>query len=342
MRAAVLTDTETLELRSRERPSPAPEEVLVAVREVGICGSDVHYWRHGRIGEYVVEAPLVLGHEVAGEVVETGEAVTGLAAGDRVALEPGVPCRRCEHCAAGRYNRCPDVRFMATPPHDGALAEYVAWPADFAARLPESVSTREGALCEPLSVGVHAARRGGVGIGDSVLVTGCGPVGLLAADAARAAGATEVVVSDVVATKLSRARDRGADLVVDAAAEDVPATVRDHTDGGVDVAVEASGTRAGIETAFAAVRRGGDVVLVGLPGEDGTVPVDILSLVDDELDVHGSFRYANTYPAAVSLFAGETVDGGGLVDETFPLDAVGDAFRRAAAPETVKVVVSLA
>jgi L-iditol 2-dehydrogenase len=231
---------------------------------------------------------------------------------------------------------------MATPPHDGALAEYVAWPADFVSRLPDAVSTREGALCEPLSVGVHAARRGGVGLGDSVLVTGCGPIGLLAADAARAAGATDVVVSDVVASKLDRARERGTDLAVDASVEAVPETVRDHTGGGVDVAVEASGSPAGIETAVASVRRGGDVVLVGLPGGDGTVPVDVLSLVDDELDVHGSFRYANTYPAAVSLFADGTVDGESLVDETFPLGSVDEAFGRAAAPETAKVVVSVA
>lgn len=177
MRAAVLTDTERFELRDRDRPTPASDEVLVAVRDVGICGSDVHYYERGRIGDHVATDPLILGHESAGVVVEVGADVDSHEPGDRVAMEPGVPCRRCEQCKRGEYHLCPDVEFMATLPDDGAFTEYVAWPADYAYALPDSVSTLEGALCEPLSVGIHACRRADVGVGDSVLVTGAGPIG---------------------------------------------------------------------------------------------------------------------------------------------------------------------
>ena len=341
MRAAVLRKPGEFEIEERSRPTPGVDEVLVAVRDVGICGSDVHYYEHGRIGDYVVEEPLVLGHESAGEVVEAGDAVEGFAPGDRVTLEPGVPCRRCAHCRRGDYHLCESVTFMATPPHDGAFAEYVAWPADFVYSLPESVSLREGALCEPLSVGIHACRRGGVGTGDTVLVTGAGPIGLLAMEAARAAGATDVLVTDVVADKLSFAADRGADRVVDVTEEDLAAAVGEYTGGvGADVVIEASGAAPSIRSTLDGVRRGGTVVLVGLASED-EIPLDVVDVIDNEVDVHGSFRYENTYPAAVDLLADGTVDVDGLIDFEEPLDGIEDAFRRSMRPETVKGMISV-
>jgi L-iditol 2-dehydrogenase len=341
MRAVVLREPERFETERRARPTPGDDEVLVAVRDVGICGSDIHYYEHGRIGDYVVEEPLVLGHESAGEVVEVGAGVEGIEAGDRVALEPGVPCRRCAHCKRGEYHLCESVTFMATPPHDGAFAEYVAWPADFAYRLPENVSTREGALCEPLSVGIHACRRGDVGTGNSVLVTGAGPIGLMTMEAARAAGATDVLVTDVVERKLSLAADRGADRTVDVTEEDLEEAAADHTDGvGVDVVVEASGAKPSIESALDAVRRGGTVVLVGLASE-AEVPLDVLEIIDNELDVHGSFRYENTYRAAVDLIADGVVDVEGMVDFESPLEELDSAFRRAMEPDVVKGMVSV-
>ncbi|WP_435178331.1 NAD(P)-dependent alcohol dehydrogenase [Halorussus sp. AFM4] len=339
MRTAVLTEPGRFEIEDRPRPDPGPDEVVVAVGEVGICGSDLHYYERGRIGDYVVEESLVLGHESAGEVVGVGDAVSDLEAGDRVALEPGVPCRRCERCKRGEYNLCPDVTFMATPPDDGAFAEYVAWPTDFAHRLPDEVSIREGALCEPLSVGLHAARRGEVGAGDSVLVTGAGPIGLLAMAAARAAGATTVVVADVVEAKRRRATERGADAVVDPGEEDLAEAVRAETDGeGVDVVIEASGAESAIRGSLDAVRRGGTVVFVGLPTE-AAIPLDVGDIVDSELDVRGSFRYRNAYPAAIDLVADGAVDLAGIVDFAADLADVDDAFRRAADPETVKGMV---
>ncbi|GGO00910.1 MULTISPECIES: NAD(P)-dependent alcohol dehydrogenase [Haloarcula] len=340
MRTAVLVEPTEFELQDRSEPSPGPDDVLVAIRDVGICGSDVHYYEHGRIGDYVVEDPLVLGHESAGEVVAVGENVTGLEAGDRVALEPGVPCRRCAHCKRGDYHLCEDVTFMATPPHDGAFAEYVSWPADFAYELPDSVSTAEGALCEPLSVGIHACRRGDVGTGDTVLVTGAGPIGLLVMEAARAAGATDVIVTDVVAEKLSLAAERGADVTVDVTETDLESAVEEYTDGvGADVVVEASGAEPSIRSTLDAVRRGGTVVLVGL-ADEATVPFDVLEVIDNEIDVHGSFRYKNTYDAAVDLLADGVVDVAGIIDFESSLDAIDDAFQRAMEPAVVKGMIT--
>ena len=341
MRTAVLVEPTAFELTDRPRPEPAPDEVLVAVRDVGICGSDVHYYEHGRIGDYVVENPLVLGHESAGEVVAVGDAVTHLAAGDRVALEPGVPCRRCAHCKRGDYHLCEEVTFMATPPHDGAFTEYVSWPADFAYRLPGSVSTTEGALCEPLSVGIHAVRRGDVETGDTVVVTGAGPIGLLVMEAARAAGATDVVLTDVVPEKLAFAAERGADLTVDVSETDLEAAVDDYTDGvGADVVVEASGAAPSIESTFDVVRRGGSVVLVGLASE-ATIPIDVFDIIDNELDVHGSFRYKNTYDAAVDLLADGVVDVEGIVDFEAPLSDIDAAFQRSMEADVVKGIIKV-
>ncbi|WP_458189585.1 NAD(P)-dependent alcohol dehydrogenase [Haladaptatus sp. NG-WS-4] len=341
MKVAVLDEPGRLRIEDRDRPTPGADEVLVAVREVGICGSDVHYYEHGRIGEYVVESPLVLGHESAGEVVDVGRGVTDIGPGDRVALEPGVPCRRCAHCKRGEYNLCPDVTFMATPPDDGAFAEYVAWPADFAYRMPESVSLREGALCEPLSVGIHAAHRGNVGVGDSVLVTGCGPIGLLAMEAVRAAGATTVFVSDVVPEKLQLAESRGADAAIDVRERDLSEAIAGLTGGdGVDVVVEASGAEPAIRSTVDAVRRGGTIVLVGL-AQDGEIPLETGDIIDDELDVHGSFRYRNTYPAAVDLLADGVVDVEGIVDFERSVDDIGEAFEQARTERTVKGMITV-
>ncbi|WP_440006410.1 NAD(P)-dependent alcohol dehydrogenase [Halomicrococcus sp. SG-WS-1] len=340
MRTAALTDVEEFEIRERERPTPEPDEVLVEVRDVGICGSDVHYFEHGRIGDYVVDYPLVLGHESAGVVAEVGDDVDELAPGDRVTLEPGVPCRHCAHCKRGDYHLCEDVVFMATPPHDGAFAEHVAWPADFAYELPDSVSTREGALCEPLSVGIHACRRGNVGVGDTVLVTGAGPIGLLVAEAARAAGATDVLVTDVVAEKLAFAEEGGVDRAIDVTEEDLATVVDEYTDGvGADVVVEASGAEPSIRSTLDGVRRGGTVVFVGLASE-AEVPLDVVEIIDNELDVHGSFRYANTYDAAVDLLADDEVDVERIIDFESPLEDVDAAFRRSMEPEVVKGMIT--
>ena len=196
-RVAVMTRPGELVLEERPVPEPGPREVQVEISSVGVCGSDVHWFEHGRIGTKVVTGPLVLGHESAGRVTAVGSNVTKHAVGDRVTLEPGVPCGRCRECRHGRYNLCPDVVFFATPPYDGAFADFVTIHEDFAFALPDELSDDVGALMEPLSVGIWACRKAGVSAGDRVLVTGAGPIGLIAMQVALAFGATQVEISDL-------------------------------------------------------------------------------------------------------------------------------------------------
>lgn len=340
MQAAVMTDIETLEFEDRARPSPDADEVLVRITDVGICGSDLHYYEEGRIGDFVVDSPIILGHECAGEVAEVGSDVTSVESGARVAIEPGVPCRMCEFCKRGAYHLCPDIVFMATPPDDGAFVEYVLWPADFVYELPENVSSVAGALGEPLSVGIHACRRAEVELDDTVLVTGAGPIGMLALEVARAAGAGDVYVSDVVPSKLDRAADRGAADTFDVRERDLAEAVASATDGsGIDVVIEASGAEPVYGSILDAVRRGGTVTCVGLP-EVSTIPIDITKAAVKEVDLYGSFRYSNTYREAVDLLRRGEVDLEGIVDQEFPFEELETALDEARDPELVKTMIS--
>jgi L-iditol 2-dehydrogenase len=317
VKAAVLHAPGDVRIEERDRPTPGPREVLVQITAVGVCGSDVHYYEHGRIGPYVVEAPLILGHESAGHVVELGEGATKHAAGDRVTLEPGVPCGRCRECRAGRYNLCADVVFFATPPIDGAFAEFVPIHEDFAFALPDSLSDEEGALMEPLSVGIWACRKAGVSAGDRVLVTGAGPIGILAAQCALAFGATEVSVSDVNEQRLEVARRTGATRTL---------TPQDGLDLEVDALIECSGHPGAMMDGIKALRPAGVAVLVGMgPEEEGTLPLSLIQ--GRELWVTGTFRYANTYPAAIALAASGKVDLKSIITGHYGLDDAEAALK---------------
>src|SRR5919206_1428910 len=228
--ASVLYAPHDIRTEERPMPRPGPKEVLVEIKAVGVCGSDVHYYEHGRIGPYVVREPLILGHESSGVVVGLGSEVTKHQVGERVALEPGVPCGACRECRAGRYNLCPDVRFFATPPIDGAFTNFVTIHEDFAFALPDTLSDDAGALIEPLSVGIWACRKAGLRGGEHVLVTGAGPIGLLAMQAALALGATRATIADVNPHRLELARRTGADRTVDLRSEP-PAKADVEADG---------------------------------------------------------------------------------------------------------------
>ncbi|OZM70459.1 NAD(P)-dependent alcohol dehydrogenase [Amycolatopsis antarctica] len=328
MRVSVLRGVHDLVLEERPVPVPGPREALIRVTAVGTCGSDVHYYEHGRIGDFVVEQPLVLGHEPAGVVVATGAGATLHEPGTRVALEPGVPCSTCSQCRLGRYNLCPRMRFFGTPPVDGAFCEYVVLREDFAHPIPDALGDEEGALLEPLSVGVWACGKARVRPGSRVLVTGAGPIGLVAAQCARAFGASEVVVTDVNADRLAVATEIGATDVVDVSARDLAGTGYEP-----DVLLECSGVAAATGDAIRQVARAGRVVLVGMGGDELTLPLSHVQ--GRELEVTGTFRYASTWPAAIDLAASGAVDLGRLVTHRFALDEVEQALTVAARDSTV-------
>jgi L-iditol 2-dehydrogenase len=332
MRASVLHGPGRVVVEERPVPEPGPGEVLVQVGSVGICGSDVHYYRHGRIAEYVVREPLILGHEAGGRVVGIGVDVDPARMGQRVALEPGVPCRVCRECKAGRYNLCADVRFFATPPVDGTFAEYVTLEADFAHPVPDSLSDDAAGLIEPLAVAVWACAKAGVGAGSRVLLSGAGPIGLMTVQVARALGATEIVISDVAPARLDAATRFGATRTLDARTENA-------SDLGieVDAYIDCSGAAPAIQPGIKAVRPAGRVVLVGMGADEITIPVGLVQ--GRELTITGTFRYANTYPTAIALAAAGLIDLDGMVTAHYTLDEAEAALSQDKDPNTMKVIV---
>lgn len=348
MRAAVLTKEKTFTMESREIPSPGPGEVVVRVRNVGICGSDVHYWAHGKCGAFIVKGPLVLGHESSGEVIrvhpDDESNQKGVRVGDRVALEPGVPCRHCQSCRGGRYNLCKDVRFHATPPIDGTLCQYVVHPADFCFPLPQNVSLEEGALIEPLSVALHACDRAQVSLGSQVLITGAGPIGLVCVLAARAAGATRIIITDVVEDRLRVARELGATHTLSATRQDLVQAIKDACGNGegADVTMDASGAEPAIRAGMQATRPGGKYVSIGRGAKD-LVSIPLFEVMDKEIDILGVFRYRNTYGKAVSLLAEKRINVMPLITHRFSLENVLEAFETAAEGRdgAIKVMLSI-
>lgn len=327
-RAAVLHAPHDVRIEEREVPRPVPGEVLVRVGATGICGSDVHYYEHGRIGDFVVQSPMVIGHESAGTVVAVGEGVDPARVDELVALEPGVPCRRCEQCLAGRYNLCPEVVFFATPPVDGSIADLVTLDAQFAHPVPEGLGLEQAALAEPVSVGLWAARAAQIGAGDRVLVTGAGPVGLLAAQVARALGAGPVTVTDLDDARLDVAGRLG--LGVERA--------DDAGQAEVDVLLECSGAAAALRGGMPRLARAGRVVLVGMGADE--VSIDVPLVQTRELTLTGTFRYANTYPTALALIASGRVDVEAVISHRFPMEETEAALTLARRePGSLKAVV---
>jgi len=329
-RAAVLHAPGDVRIEDRPMPEPGPLDVLVEIAAVGVCGSDVHYYEHGRIATRVVRAPHVLGHESAGRVVATGERVTKHTPGDRVTLEPGLPCGSCRECRHGRYNLCRDVQFLGAPPTDGAFTRYIAMHEDLAHALPDGLSDEAGALMEPLSVALWACEKAGVSAGERVLVTGAGPIGQLSAQVARARGAAEIVVTDVNAHRLALTLETGATRV-QRAGEPL---------GEADALIECSGHPQALRDGIAALRPGGTAVLVGMGGgDDAAIPLSLLQ--GRELWLTGTFRYANTYPAAIALAAAGQVDLEAIVTGHFALDEVDAALRAGREdPQSVKPIVT--
>ncbi|KAM4746803.1 sorbitol dehydrogenase [Rhinophrynus dorsalis] len=329
-----------LRLENRPIPEPGPNEVLLKMHSVGICGSDVHYWQHGRIGDFIVKKPMVLGHEASGTVVKVGASVSHLKPGDRVAIEPGVPRETDEFCKIGRYNLSPTIFFCATPPDDGNLCRYYTHNANFCYKLPDNVTFEEGALIEPLSVGIHACRRAGVTLGSKVFICGAGPIGLVSLLVAKMMGASQVVISDLSSTRLEKAKEVGADFVLQVTNETPEKTalkVEELLGCMPEITIECTGAESCIQTGIYATRSGGTLILVGLG--PAMVNIPIVNAAVREVDIRGIFRYCNTWPMAIAMLSSKRVNVSPLVTHRFPLEKALEAFETTKKGLGVKVML---
>lgn len=341
----ILNKPNDVEIVNRELPKlSSPHDVLVDVRFTGICGSDVHYWAHGAIGAFIVKEPMVLGHESAGIVHAVGDKVTDLKPGDRVAMEPGIPCRRCNRCKEGRYNLCKDVQFAATPPVHGTLCRYYTLPSDFCQKLPDHVTLEEGALIEPLSVAVHVVRLANVQPGDKVVVYGAGPVGLLCLAVAKAYGASSTVVVDVNQTRADFAKTYAATHAFLPAKGETPLESSTRLQAecglgdGADVAIDASGAEVCIQQAVHVCRSGATFVQAGMGKPDVNFP--LMAAMAKELVIKTSFRYKQgDYMTALNLVATGKVDVKPLISKKVKFQDAEQAFKDTKSAQGIKILI---
>lgn len=343
MQALVLEKTKQLSLRDIDIPeSLGPHDVRIAIRTVGICGSDVHYYEFGRIGPFVVEEPMVLGHEAAGQVVEVGEAVTHLKVGDRVCMEPGIPDPNSKATRLGMYNLDPAVRFWATPPIHGVLRPTVVHPANFTFKLPDNVSYAEGAMVEPLAVGMHAANKAQIKPGDVAIVFGAGPIGMVTALAALAGGCSQVVMTDVQQPKLDLAGTLGPIRPVNVTQENLLEVISDLTEGwGADIVFECSGNEKAAASVFEPLAPAGRVIYVGMPLQP--IAYDVVAAQVKEARIEHIFRYAHVYPRALALMGSGKIDVKPLITNKFEFGESVKAFDFAThmPPSSVKAQIEL-
>lgn len=343
MQALIVEKKGQLSLRDIQlTETVGPRDVRIALHTVGICGSDVHYYTHGAIGPFVVREPMVLGHEASGTVIEVGRDVKSLKVGDRVCMEPGIPDPSSKASRLGLYNLDPAVRFWATPPVHGVLRTSVVHPADFTFKLPDNVSFAEGAMVEPLAVGMHAAMKAKMKPGDVALVTGAGPIGMVTAMAALAGGCSRIIMTDVVQPKLDLATTLGPITAVNVATQNLKTVIDELTDGwGVDLVFECSGSPKALKTIFEPLAPGGMVVLVGMPVEP--VQIDIVGAQVKEARVETVFRYAHVYPRALALMGAGAIDVKPLITNVFPFERSVEAFDFATRmpPNSVKAQIEL-
>lgn len=326
MKVAVMNGIGKMGYIEREIPNVKEDEVLVKLEYVGICGSDMHYYEHGNIGDYVVKPPFVLGHEPGGIVVEVGSNIKDLKVGDKVALEPGKTCGKCQFCKEGNYNLCQDVIFFATPPVDGVFQEYVAHPAELCFKLPDSMTTLEGALIEPLAVGFHAANQAGAKFGQKAIVFGAGCIGLVSMMALKALGVSEVYVVDIMEKRLEKAMELGATGVMNVRTEDILEKIKDVTEHrGFDIAIETAGTEITTNQAIQGVKKGATIVLVGY-GKTGMMNLMMSLALDKELTFKTVFRYRHIYPMAIQAVAEGKVNIKGIVTNIFDFDDIQNAM----------------
>jgi len=327
-RVARLMGRSLIEMGLTDIPVPEADEVLIKVKHAGICGSDVHNYREGRTGKRVIKYPFVLGHEFAGEIIMTGARVVSLAVGDRVCVEPGVGCGECCFCKSGRYNLCERIKFMSAYPNEGCMQDYVTFPAKNCFKLPDNLTTIEGALIEPLAVGLHSASRGGVKCGDAVVILGAGCIGLMTLLACKARNAATIIAVDIFDNRLQKALELGATAAVNSADGDAAAKI-----AGIlgkkraDVVFETAGQPVTTLLAAEIVGRGGTIVTVGNVSEP--TPYKFVDINMKEVQMIGVFRYSNVFPLALELISSGKIDLNAVKPDIFPFEETQKAFQYA-------------
>nr|XP_039252620.1 sorbitol dehydrogenase-like [Styela clava] len=333
-----LCDIVVENLKVRE---PADNEVIVRMNSVGICGSDVHIWMTSGIGHFMMNGPMVAGHEASGTIEKCGNKVKHLKPGDRVAIEPGYPLTEDEFSKSGRYNLSEDLFFGSAPPDNGLLQRYYTHRADFCYKLPDNVSFEEGALIEPLSVAIHSCRRVGVTLGHRVLVLGSGPIGLVSLLVAKAYGAASVIVVDILASRLEKAKELGANFTLEVKTGEKPQEtarkIKELLGGMPDRTLECTGSEAGLQTGIYATKSGGRLAVIGVGESNKTLP--IVHAAMREVDIIGIFRYCNTWPAAINMLASGQIDVKSLVTHRFPIEKAQEAFEFTRGGKGIKVMI---
>jgi L-iditol 2-dehydrogenase len=341
MRAAFLLGKEKFEIREVEKPAPGDDEVLIRVKHVGVCGADVEFFADGRTGGWIVDCPSIMGHEPSGEIAGFGKNVKDFAIGDLVVLEPGEPCWQCDYCKSGIYNMCPDVQFKGIPGIPGAFREYMTASANMVFKLPEGVSTLEGALVEPLAVGFHAAKQSGAKIGMSATILGSGCIGLMVLQALRARGIREIYVVDSIDKRLEKAKELGAAATVDIKREDAVETIMGLTGGkGTDLVYEVAGNEKATLQTVRLAKTAGVITMIGLSSAE-SMPFDINGLICKELTVKSNFRYCNDFPVAIEALKSGLVDLKGVVSDVYKFEDIQEGLSRNAfqKSEVIKEVI---
>lgn len=337
MRVASLTDVGEMEVREQERPKPEPDEVVLRVGACGVCATDLHMYH----GSYAVDFPIVLGHESAGTVTELGDEVTGLESGDRVAMNPAVPCNTCSYCKRGETNLCENATAIGGAGDriiDGSFAEYVKVPASNVEKIGE-LPFRHAALAEPLGCCIHAADRSGVGQADSVALIGAGPIGLLMLQTLRNRGAGPIAVSELDPKRRELAAEMGADVVVDPNDVDPVEAIREEI-GEVDAGIEVVGLVPTIQQAYDVTAKGGNTLIVGVPKQDATMEINPFDIYFNDLDIRGTFALTQeSFERAVSLLRQGRIDVDTIVTEEIGLEDIPTAFERMENNEGLKKVV---
>ena len=336
-----MTGIRTLRHETCPVPVIQADEVLLEICYVGICGSDIHFFTEGHIGKRAVTKPHILGHEASAIVVGVGANVKDLSIGDRVAIEPGKPCGHCKFCLGGRYNLCPNVVFISNPPDDGALRRYMAYPASLCFKLPDNISLIDGAMIEPLSVGLHAAMRGNIYFGKTVAILGCGTIGIMTLLSCKAYNAGKIIVTDISDARLNNALSLGADLAVNSGNNNVEEFIFSATNGqGVDVVFEAAGNPVTMAQTIKLVARGGTIVVVGNVTKETSF--DFLALCNKEVDIRPVYRYCNIFPDAIAACSSKKIDLSKIKPRVFSFSESQAAFDYAATPnETIKTIIEV-